>query len=298
MTAAHHSTRRLVPGGHPTQTDRPARARFAGARVLDSEERLRPRGVGEILDGAFDQFAALFVPCVLVGALLWLPVQIGNELLTISSVDQWTVLLWGMLDVPVRMLVTGYVCAMVGRRLVGGEVHPGEALRAAMWRTPGIVLISIVTGVAAFALICPCVVTTFLAYWLFSVAPAVYVLERTGVFQALARAVRLVWSWGAFGRWLGWFSVAAVLTLPLNGITEGLKQPWVREGLRGYLPLQLETFVWVVLVLGALFLAVGSGYVAVAMTVYYVDQRVRREGFDLERQLELLAKGRGAGAMP
>jgi len=49
-------------------------------------------------------------------------------------------------------------------------------------------------------------------------------------------------------------------------------------------------------VLSAAFVAIGTAYAAILATVFYFDQRARREGLDLELALARMESAAGAGA--
>jgi hypothetical protein len=142
------------------------------------------------------------------------------------------------------------------------------------------------------------VITSYASYWLFAVIPAVYVLEREGlksrnwlaqVGAALVRGFQLVWGWDSFARWLGWVTVAVIaITGPLGSIPGLIDVPQVREFLDQQLGAQGSGVEFMIAAVGSVFVGIGTAYMAVLMTVYYLDQRVRREGLDLELRLEQL----------
>ena len=172
----------------------------------------------------------------------------------------------------------------------------GEAIKIGFARFPGMVIIAILNVVAAFLLVCPCVITSYASYWLFAVIPAVYVLEREGlksrtwlaqIGAAIVRGFKLVWGWGSFGRWLGWITVAGfAIAGPLASVPGLVDVPLVREFLDQHLGAQGSGVEFLIAAVGSVFVGIGTAYMAVLMTVYYLDQRVRREGLDLELRLE------------
>lgn len=308
MAGTQVSTLRLVPARTAPPSSPPVRSRFRGARVV-AASRLGRRGVGQILDTSMDVLVERFGICVGIATLIWLPFQVGTELVLRSKLPDEFLLVWTATAAAPQLITTAFVCTLVGGHLVGRRVAPGEAIASGIGRFPGMVVISIFNVIAAVVLLCPCVFTTNLAHWLFSVVPVVYVIERgrllprggsaasaplfgwlAEAFQAMARGIRLVWGWGSFARWMGWFVVAKLaLVAPLTAIPSLFEVPEIRDALSGYLKLQ-GPVGFLIVAIGALFLGIGTAYMAVVMTVYYVDERVRKEGLDLELALRRLGQ--------
>lgn len=308
MAGGEVSTRRLVPAAEARTASPAARARFQGSRVVEAT-RLGRRGVGQILDTAMDVLVERFGACVGIATILWLPFRVGTELVVRSGAPDEVVLLWGTTKAAPQVLTTAFVCTLVGGQLVGRRVSLGEAIASGIGRFPGMVVISVLTVIAAVVLICPCFFTTYAAYWLFSVVPAVYVLERGRLlpaggdptftrlfgwlaesFAAVGRGIRLVWGGGSFRRWLGWFVVANLaIVAPLTTAPSLLEVPDVRQWLGEFIDLDAP-LGFAIVAIGALFLGIGTAYTAVVMTVYYVDERVRKEGLDLELVLRRLGR--------
>jgi hypothetical protein len=298
MAGARVSIQRLVPANREAPPSPSTGRRFEGARVVDDSMSLRRRGVGQILDTSMDVLVARFGVFVGIGALCWLPFKIGSELLWYSGADDVTRLLWTATTVAPQLLTTSFVCSLVGAHLLRREMSLGEALKIGFTRFPGMVLIALLNIVVAVLMLCPCVITSYASYWLFAVIPAVYVLEREGlksrnwlaqVGAALVRGFQLVWGWDSFARWLGWVTVAVIaITGPLGSIPGLIDVPQVREFLDQQLGAQGSGVEFMIAAVGSVFVGIGTAYMAVLMTVYYLDQRVRREGLDLELRLEQL----------
>jgi len=99
-----------------------------------------------------------------------------------------------------------------------------------------------------------------------------------------------VWGWKSFGRWLGWITVAGIaIAGPLNMVPSMVDVPEVRELLDEVLGTRGSPIDFLIAVVGSVFVGIGTAYMAVLMTVYYLDERVRKEGLDLELRLEELA---------
>ena len=320
MAGARVSTQILLPMGAARTANAGAdearfRRRYRGSRLRDDDRRLRPRGVGELLDISAELFVERFALYVGIASIIWLPFQLGYELVLATGNIELD-LLWGVMAIFPQLFTTAVICSLVGGSFLEQEIGLGEALRVVVLRIVGVGIIAMLTAMASVALICPCIITAQAPSWLFGVAPAAYILERdttfsaqgragrhgttsgllgrlVDVFGAMGRSVRLVWGWGNFGRWVGWTVVVGILTFPFSGATEGLRQPAARDWMAENLALRgagLELFLSL---MGALFLGVGTAYAAVVMTMYYLDTRVRREGLDLELDLKRLRDADG-----
>lgn len=299
MAGARVSTQRLQPAGREERVPS-VRRRVSSARVVADEMPLRSRGVGQILDTSMDVLVARFGACVGIGALCWLPFKIGSELLWLSGAGGNARLLWNATTVAPQFLTTSFVCSLVGAYLLRRRISVGEAIRVGFTRFPGMVVIAILNIIASVVLLCPCVITTYASYWLFAVIPAVYVLERESlrsqgnwvaqIAAAVMRGFKLVWGWRSFGRWLGWITVAGIaITGPLSMIPGMVDVPQVREFLDQHMGTQGSPLEFLIAVVGSVFVGIGTAYMAVLMTVYYLDERVRKEGLDLKMRLEQLA---------
>jgi hypothetical protein len=317
MAGTRVSTQRLVPAGERAEeshgTLRDARRRTGrtgrGLRVEDGEP-LHARGVGQILDTALDVLVSRFGPCVGFAALSWLPFQIGNEVVQRSSaLSIQARILWGTTNLVPEFLTAGFVCSFVGAHLLRRRASSADAFRNGILAAPGIAVIALLQVLTIFGLMCLCIVPFFLGYWLFAVVPAVYVLERrdllgragreipaifrwsSGILISVARGVRLVLGTGSFGRWLGWAVVALLAVYwPLTGFPALFEDPSVRNFMEESLGLEGRPVSFTLAVISALFAGIGTAYLAIVKTVYYLDERVRREALDLELRLDRLAE--------
>lgn len=254
---------------------------------------LEPRGVGEMLDASCEFLAARFGPCFGVSFLLWFPALFIDALL-IRSGDDLVYLGWTLVAPPlVGIFTLVFVCSLVGGFLEGRFVPAGEALMKGLSRTPGMILLGSLTGLLTALGMC-CVVPGLAFEWLFAVVPAVYVLENVGLSEALKRAVGLVTTGAGFLRWLGLMVVGGAMALPFTLAEQGLSVLPVRQGIEEALALGALSFDLTVAAIGASFMALGTSFLAVVKTFFYLDLRVRREGLDLELRLSRLEQGEGS----
>lgn len=248
---------------------------------------MHPRDVGQLLDLAVDVFTARFLPLVGAAFVLWLPLR----LLLFDDREPDLLFILGI----AHSLIAQTLCVAVSIQIVyahlqGREMGLGAVLITALRRSPALLftsaLIGAVTSTACMCLVAPGVWIMFL--W--SVVPAALILERVGAVDALSRSQRLVR--GSFSRWLGVMVCAMALKLPFDAIGSAFEVPWVRAYCVDELELHPALYTAGEVVLLSLFLAISAAGMAVVTTVYYLDCRVRREGFDLEMRLERLAQGR------
>jgi len=202
------------------------------------------------------------------------------------------------------MLVHVVAEAVLGRRTTAGQAW--AATRGRMWRLVGLmllnllvvvlltglpVLVGVLTGVQAGAaagfavggplLVLAVVALVFVQVRYFQLAAPALVLEREGVVSALRRAGQL--SRGQFWRIFGVVLLTAlvvglvgqVLTVPLTIV--GVAGPLLLPGTGGALVLVFSTYLSQVLV-GA----VTTPFTSAVVALQYVDQRIRKEGLDVQ----------------
>lgn len=312
MAGAQVSTRRMVPVREFAASRPSARTRFAGAALAQPSQPLRPRGVGQILDVAFDRLLARIALSLGVSALAWLPFCIlsfsfqTDFMIAASGPGAWL-----FLSIPAQVVATSLICGVVAGDLLGLQVTLGESLRLGLARFASSVCFAVLSFAVAFPLACLCFFPTLIAFWGLSVGPVVLTLEQGGLFGQTERSrgadlllvpVRVVWralsafsrsfglvrGWGGFGRWLGWATVTVCLAWPFNLIAAVSSDPSVREFVGEKVALRGGAYDLFSSFLSAFFLGIPTAFIAVVMTVFYVDLRVRKEGLDLERALEHL----------
>ena len=278
------SLQRLVPVG-----GRASVARGGGARPLAS---LAPRGVGGILDAALEILRARFWTCLALAVPLWVPVQVLGTLLPPDVVNTDTLAL-GLaqigLSFAVQSVVVGLVCLVVYGELQGRPASLGAVLAKVLRRAPALLLLTVVTALlTGFGLAC-CLVPGILAAWLLMVAPAALILEGLGGRLAVRRSAFLM-SRG-FWRWLGVVVTQTCLVLPLSLASMALSEPSATELIEGHLGWPPGVYDTVSILLSSSIMGLVTAFSAVVMTVFYLDSRVRHEGFDLQMRFERLSGG-------
>lgn len=253
------------------------------------------RNVGEILDIALDVFLQRFWFCAGGSGFLWLCANgfAGRDSSSsepVSSVMAFTL--------GVQYLTTAFVVVAVYGELQGRRIDARRAVALVIKRLPAL-FVFVLPIFAAFQLTrlptsyllvaFPAVIAgLLLAAWLLALAPAAIVLENIGPLRAMRRSARL--ARGALGVWLLLSILQTWLAAPFGALPIVLEDPRGRAALESWIPaaipLPIADALW--LVVRSLFEGVATAFGAVVMAVWYVDRRVRLEGFDLVMRLERL----------
>jgi hypothetical protein len=267
---------------------------------------LRPLGVGEILDAGIKLYLRHWKPLMICVVGIVLPVQIVT-VLVFASIDPSTLDSFGSFDTSSSsssdpsgaeaaafivvallsglstLLATAACFKAVADAWLGATPEAGRSLRFALRNLLRLVWLAIVLGcglaLAFVALIVP-------GIWLFvawSLAVPALLFERVGGFKALGRSFRLV-----RGRW--WpICGALVVGYLLAGVISGIVQ-LIPEAIASGVAKDSDVAAAIAAVVGGTVSAViSTPYTAAIVVLLYFDQRVRKEGFDLQ----LLADGLG-----
>lgn len=262
---------------------------------------LRPLGVGEILAAAVAGIRA--DPGATVG--LTAAVLAVVEVVRLAAGDA-AGLVDPLVSVVASAALTGMLVIVLSRAVLGLRSTVADAWRGAQPRLPGLIGLLLIIALAVGAILLAGAVPAFLlvldsqlggdpgglaagaalvavalvlAVWLgvqLCLAAPAYVLEPIGVLAALSRSralVRGVW-WRTFGALLvvGLIAVAVAVVVAVPPALAGLVS--AGSGAAGG---QLVTAIVSVLV-GAVVVPLGTGVSA----LLYLDQRIRRERFDVD----------------
>lgn len=233
------------------------------------EEPAQPEYPLSMLMGYAGQLLAAFAVLLVTGMVVHVVAQavLGNR---VSSGEAWaavrgrvlrlvglTVLGWLLLAVPL------VVAVLIGIAL-GALVHPALGFA-----------VGLVLALAGFVLV--------VVVWVrcFVLAPAALVLERAGIIASLRRAAAL--SRGQFWRILG----IALLAQVIAGVASSLlATPFTIAGMLGFLVVP-DSVTGLVYVLGTylgllISYSLVTPFTAAVTVLQYVDQRIRKEAFDVE----------------
>jgi hypothetical protein len=219
-------------------------------------------------------------------------------------------------------VLTGVLMVVISRSVLGAPVDPGEVWRAARPRVPGVLGVAVLVALIALGILVVGAVPGLLllavdgvlggvvigigvlaaivvVVWLsvsWSLATPAYVLEGVGVTEALRRSWFLVTGrfWPVFGiQLLGGIIaavIAAVIALPFQfiGTALGVASANGDPAAITSLPVLLISAIGAIIAT-----TLTTPFQAGVSGLLYVDQRMRREGFDIE--LQRAAVGGGGG---
>ena len=219
-------------------------------------------------------------------------------------------------------VLTGVLMVVISRSVLGAPVDPGEVWRAARPRVPGVLGVAVLVALIALGILVVGALPGLLllavdgvlggvvigigvlaaivvVVWLsvsWSLATPAYVLEGVGVTEALRRSWFLVTGrfWPVFGiQLLGGIIaavIAAVIALPFQFIATALGVASSNGD-----PASITSLpVLLISAIGAIIATtLTTPFQAGVSGLLYVDQRMRREGFDIE--LQRAAVGGGGG---
>jgi hypothetical protein len=269
---------------------------------------LRPLSIGEILDAGIKVVIRHWKPLMTCIVGLVGPVWIIYVLLlgsldpealeldpetsqTTEDVDAAVVvgLIGSFVLLALTFMVAFIACFKgVSDAWLGATPEAGRSLRFGLKRAPRVFLLSLVWWPVIILASIPCGIP---AIWLgvaWSLSIPAMLFERVGPFKALGRSFGLI-----KGRWWASFALVLVgylLVTILGGVFQvGLLA--IAELTAGENAVANATAQVVGYTISS---AVTYPYLAAVLTILYFDQRVRKEGFDLQ----LLAEGLGAERDP
>ncbi|MGV9301106.1 hypothetical protein [Amycolatopsis sp. NPDC003676] len=274
---------------------------------------LRPLNVGDILDGAITAIrrypllilgVAAVVAVISAGlnlvASLWLVpdfnrvAQLGPAATQQQQLDAAYSLLGSALTALLPTLVismlaqtflTGFLTVVMGKAVLGRPVDFGSAMREAAPRLLPLLAVTILYTLATIVAAAFCLLPAVLPYVFWSLTGPALVLERGTIGQAFTRSRQLVSGmfWRVFGILLlagviGWI-ISAIISVPFSlgsGAFSGLFNP------QATLP-KVTTGGLVLQSVGSVIAeTIIMPFTALVTVVLYIDQRMRREGMDIE----------------
>ncbi|MEU6646593.1 hypothetical protein ABZ863_29160 [Saccharomonospora sp. NPDC046836] len=265
---------------------------------------LRPLGVGEILDGAISTmrkyaglvFGASAVVALISSALslavgVWLfdnvePLVVNPNASQQEQLDQLLSQLGDVLaansvvlviSVLTQTFLTGLLMVVVGKAVLGQPITLGEAwaeLRPRLLPLLGLtILVTVIVMVGTILLIIPGIV----AYVFLSLTTPALILERGRVRTSLSRSPALVR--GSWWRVFGILLLAVVIAFVISLI---IQVPFTLAG-AGDIGTAASATELLIGELGyALAQTITVPFVSGVTALLYIDQRMRREGLDIE----------------
>lgn len=256
----------------------------------DDRASLAPRGVGSVLDLGWEILSVRFLNCVGVALALTLPARVGLVAVRYSGVSRFNrQLLEYAIELMAPVLIAVMVANLVRDFIHGRSTSTWDSVRATLDRWPSLLailgILAVGSGCFGYVFVC-CFPIGLFVYWHLSIAPAVYAIERRSLTQVIPRGLRLLRGWASFGRFLGIVVVHALMFLGMTSAMVALDNPEIRATILEVTSFDSLTLDLLVTLPASIFSAISTAYLAIILTVYYYDVRARREGLDLELQLQ------------
>lgn len=276
--------------------------------TLQMRTRLRPMGIGDILDATFSLYRANFSLFVATVAIVEVPLQIIIVILQLAIVDSTTsirnistgtggltqqqtdTLVHWLTAVASVSVITGIITAIalviqsaalavvISNRYLNRAITVGDAYRAAVNRLGPLLVAIIWTGIRLILLGIACVVLIGIPFFIyFSVAwsliAQVIMLENGSGTGASGRSRQLIS--GFWWKTLGLLVITAILVGILGGIPSA-----IISGAMSGADLGARTLVSGIV--GAIVTILLRPIQTGATTLLFYDLKIRKEAFDLE----------------
>jgi hypothetical protein len=273
--------------------------------MMDMRTRLRPMGIGDILDETFRLYRENFTLFVATCAVLEVPVQIINFLIRLSAPvtmpptpgqsltpEQASALAAGsaagsigaLIEAFAAAIITAALAVAISNRYLNRSVTVGDAYRATMNRLGPLLLAIVWAGVRLILLGIACIVLVgipFLIYFAvaWSLLSQVVMLENVGGASASGRSRELIR--GYWWKTLGLLVVVWLLVTILTSIPTVVIGAILGSG-AGSLAARLLLTGIVGLIIGVLVRPI----MIAATTLLFYDLKIRKEAFDLEAMVQ------------
>ncbi|MGW4483453.1 hypothetical protein ACWEOE_06405 [Amycolatopsis sp. NPDC004368] len=285
---------------------------------------LRPLNVGDILDGAIT--AIRRYPLLILGTSAVIAVIVAGLTLAVQLVVQPDInrvatlgpaatqqealdALYDLLGstaltlIPTlvitllgRTFLTGFLTVVMGKAVLGRPVDFRTAMQEVTPRLLPLLGLTILYGLATAVAAIFCLLPAVIPYVFWALASPALILERGTIRQAFGRSRTLVSGafWRVFGILLlagviGWL-ISAIISIPFDlgsGAFSGLFDP------QATVPVQTTGSLVLSAVGTVISATIVAPFTALVTVVLYIDQRMRREGMDIE-----LARAAGLNPPP
>lgn len=259
-----------------------------------------PRGVGQLLDEAIEVLRVDFLRMAGMAMIVWFPVRLTISLIGLYGPEGIDIagqgdpeeaflfmglqMVTGMWAAVTQTIALAFVSVVVFAGLSGSQVTVWQALKTALRKLPALIVIGIATTMATGMGAIFCVVPGIWLMWKMQLCSMLPVLEGATIGDSFSRSWNL--TTGSFWRWAGLLLTSSIVLSPFTSVAAFPYDPTMRPMMfdgTGWDPL---TFELIMIPLTTLLFGMTSALMGAVHTVYYVDQRVRVEGLDLDLQLE------------
>jgi hypothetical protein len=273
---------------------------------------LRPRGVGETLDAAVSLYRSRFGALVRITALVVIPVQMLNVLVTLSTAPSgstvgptgvtgvydsrtsfWTPLAGNLTGTIITALSTAFATAAVVRLVadtyLSGGITQSDSTRLALHRVGAVLWLAILSGVVVSLATFACFIPGIWLQVAWAVAMPALLLENKSVGAAIGRSFQLTKN--NWWRCAGIYWVGQILSLFVTLVLAGVIAFAIRSYAHGTAALAIEQGIS-----RSIAVTLVTPFLAAAIIVMYFDLRIRSEGFDVQMALRDLDHTRDAVA--
>jgi hypothetical protein len=240
--------------------------------------RLRPMSATEILDGAFTLYRRHFLTFVVTSLLAMLP----SLLVSAIAADQMWI---NLVPLAGFLVSTGALVHQVSEAALGRKPRLGEAFRVAAARFFPLLLATVIYFALLTAGLIALLVPGFCLYcMMFAYAPVVVLEKRTNFLRRSRALAKEQW-----GKVSGVMLLATIITV--------LPSVALHVGAMGILDVGIGAAMRSPGVkLGSLLLtALDSPFNYAVMTLLYYDQRIRKDGLDVQLAVDAMS---GASRQP
>jgi hypothetical protein len=274
---------------------------------------LRPLNIGDILDGAVtairkypllilgvSALVAVVSALLNLGASLWLLPDIQQ----VANLDPGTVTQAQAMDQALDLLgssavvlgitlvitmltgtfLSGFLTVVMGKAVLGRPVSFGDAVKELKSRFAPLLGVTVLYSLAVVAGAILCLIPAIPVYVFFALASPALILERSTVGQAFGRSRKLVSGsfWRVFGILLLAFLISLLITIvigiPFN-LGSGAFDSFINPGDVA----ELSTGAMILQSVGTIIAqTIVTPFVALVTVLVYIDQRMRKEGMDIE----------------
>lgn len=282
---------------------------------------LRPLAFGEILDTSFNLFKRNFKSAVIVSAVIMVPLSLlgaaasaglapadlgaldnpnasAEEILSVMGGLFGAIGIGSMLQLLGSVLVQAATTRIYSENYRGIKVEPGDALRFGLRRLPAMIGLTIISSIGMGLGLLFCLIPGVWLYAAWGLAPAALIAEDNGPIESLRRSYRLVK--GSWWRVLGMLIVATIIVTVIVSIVTTPIQLAVTFG-SGFADAPNQAmggFLAANTLISGLATALTLPFSAAVVVALFYDQKVRKEGYDLERLIADLGEAPGAPSPP